>query len=384
MELKKGHNMENQTTKAIVTELLESAGISINGNRPYDIQISNEQFYPRVLRDTALGLGESYMDGWWDCERIDSLIEHIFTANLDSKVKTNKRLLFKVALGKIINRQTKKRALIVGKTHYDLGNSLFQNMLDSRMNYSCGYWKMANDLENAQLAKLELICQKLLLKPGMRLLDIGCGFGSLAKYAAEKHQVNVVGITISRQQYEYAKQNCAGLPIEIRFQDYRSVQEKFDRICSIGMFEHVGHLNYRTYMQTTRRCLADDGLMMLHTIGNNVITVPNEWIAKYIFPNGALPTMALISKAAEDLFVVEDWHNFGADYDKTLMAWHENFNRSWETLRPQYSGLYDNRFQRMWNFYLLSCAGGFRARTMQLWQVIFSPAGIRGGYQAPR
>lgn len=366
--------------KTISKELLEPINIYINGDQPCDIRVNNEDFYARVFREGALGLGESYMDGWWDCERIDELLHRIFRANLDNKIKKSKRLLFRMLMSTMINFQSKKRALEVGKKHYDLGDVLFQHMLDSRMNYTCGYWKDAKTLDEAQLAKLKLTCDKLDLKPGMRMLDIGCGWGALAKFAAEHYGVSVVGVTISEQQCEYAKKLCHGLPVDIRFQDYRDVKERFDRIASLGMFEHVGHQNYATYMNVVSECLEDNGLFLLHTIGDNITEIPNEWITKYIFPNGMLPSIALIGKAIENRFVMEDWHNFGADYDKTLMAWHHNFTTHWDTLKSHY----DERFYRMWSYYLLSCAGCFRSRELQLWQIVLSKQGKPGGYQAPR
>ncbi|MBS0359385.1 MAG: cyclopropane fatty acyl phospholipid synthase [Proteobacteria bacterium] len=373
--------MGRTSAKTIVTELLNTAGIQVNGPNPYDIQVNNDNFYTRILNEGALGLGESYMDHWWDCKKPDQFIERVLRANLEDKIKTNKLWLLKTILLKIFNLQTKKRAFQVGEKHYDLGNDLFKRMLDSRMVYTCGYWKNADNLEDAQVNKLELTCKKLMLEPGMRLLDIGCGWGSMAKYAAENFGVHVVGITISKEQAEYAKENCKGLPVEIRLQDYRDVNEKFDRIVSLGMFEHVGHLNYRTYMQVAHRCLTDDGIFLLHTIGDNISGVTtNEWIAKYIFPNGLLPSITQIGKASEKLLVMEDWHNFGADYDKTLMAWHENFIQHWNELKDNYN----DRFYRMWNYYLLSCAGSFRARYTQLWQIVFSKHGLMGGYQAPK
>ncbi len=373
--------MSLNTAHSITNELLQSAGIAINGTNPWDIQVHNEKFYARALSSGALGLGEAYMDTWWDCKRLDQFFERIVRAHLENKIKQNKFLVLKILFANLINMQTKKRALEVGKKHYDLNNELFKAMLDSRMSYTCGYWKNATNLETAQLAKLELVCQKLRLKSGMRLLDIGCGWGALAKYAVIKYGVSVVGITISKQQYEYAKENCRGLPIEIRFQDYRELNEEFDRIASLGMFEHVGHLNHITYMQTVRRCLHEQGIFLLHTIGNNQsVTSTDEWTTKYIFPNSTVPSIAQIGKAAEGLLVMEDWHNFGADYDKTLMAWQTNFNQHWETLKNHF----DERFYRMWNYFLLSSAGAFRARGMQLWQIVFSKEGIPGGYQAPR
>lgn len=372
--------MYNKPAKQIIDELLSLARVNPNGHQPWDPQIHNEDFYSRVLKEGSLGLGESYMDGWWDCPQLDQFIERITAANLERQIKANKWLWPKLLLTNLINYQTKKRALVVGQKHYDLGNDLFQAMLDRRMNYTCAYWQNASDLDTAQVNKLELSCQKLMLKPGMRILDIGCGFGAFAKYAAEHYGVSVVGITISKEQCDYAQKNCADFPVEIRFQDYRDVAERFDRIISLGMFEHVGYLNYRKYMQKVHECLDDEGLFLLHTIGSNVTTTHCErWINKYIFPNGMLPSILQISKAAEKLFIMENWANFGAYYDPTLMAWHANFERHWEQLRSKY----DERFYRMWRYYLLTCAGVFRARDMQLWQVVFSKRGVCGGYEVP-
>lgn len=372
---------KNNLAKTLVTEFLTESGIVINGAESWDLQVHNEQFYERVIHDNELGLGESYMDGWWDCQRIDLFIARLIESGIEEKIKINLRLAFILLLTKLVNLQTKSRALQVGKKHYDLGNDLFQIMLDKKMNYTCAYWKNAGNLEQAQLAKLDLVCKKLLLKPGMKLLDIGCGWGTLAEYAAEHYGVNVVGITISRQQCEFAQQRCKHLPIEIRFQDYRDVKEPFDRVVSLGMFEHVGYLNYRTYMKVVHDCLIDNGLFLLHTIGNNVSTTHAlPWISKYIFPNGMVPSIAQIGKAAENLLIMEDWHNFGLDYYNTLMAWHHNFNQGW----GQIENKYDERFFRMWNYYLLYCAGGFKARSLQLWQIVFSKKGLKERYDAPR
>jgi cyclopropane-fatty-acyl-phospholipid synthase len=367
--------------KTTITNLLQQSGVEINGTEPWDLQVHNERFYERIVRDTELGLGESYMDGWWDCQRIDLMIARLVETNIEEKIKNNLRMTLKLLLTRLVNFQTKKRALEVGKKHYDLGNDLFQMMLDTNMNYTCAYWKEAQTLEQAQVAKLDLVCKKLMLQPGMRLLDIGCGWGALAKHAAENYGVHVVGITISEQQCQLAKECCKNLPIEIRIQDYRDLNEQFDRIVSLGMFEHVGYLNYRTYMQIVHDCLIDNGLFLLHTIGNNVSATHAEpWISKYIFPNGMLPSIAQVGKAVERILIMEDWHNFGLDYYRTLIAWHHNFNQGWSVIQ----NTYDERFFRMWNYYLLYSAGGFKARALQLWQIVFSKKGLKERYDSPR
>jgi cyclopropane-fatty-acyl-phospholipid synthase len=373
--------MPNARLDDITQKLLSLAGIKINGDNPWDIRVHNEKFHQRVLSQGSLGLGESYMEGWWDCDALDEFFSRVVRAQIQNGIGKNWALLFGVLLARCLNMQSKKRAFQIGEKHYDLGNELFINMLDKRLVYSCAYWKEANSLETAQEHKLELICQKLGLLPGMRILDIGCGWGSLAKYAAEKYKVTVVGITVSKEQVELGRSLCAGLPVEIRLQDYRDVNEKFDRAVSVGMIEHVGYKNYRTYMEIVRRCLKDDGLFLLHTIGGNKsVTSVDPWMNRYIFPNGMLPSIKQLGQSMEGLFVMEDWHNFSADYDRTLIAWYNNLEKNWDKQKPNY----DERFHRMWKYYLLSCAGAFRARGNQLWQIVLSPKGVIGGYKSIR
>lgn len=236
-------------------------------------------------------------------------------------------------------------------------------------------------LDEAQEAKLDLICRKLGVKPGEKILDIGCGWSSFGKFTAEKYGAGVVGITVSREQVEFGQKLCGGLPVEVRLQDYREVDEKFDHIVSVGMIEHVGYKNYRAYMEIAHRCLKDDGLFLLHTIGGNKsVHSVDRWMNKYIFPNGMLPSIKQLGDAIEGLFVMEDWHNFSADYDKTLMAWYGNIEKNWEKLKANY----DERFHRMWRYYLLSCAAAFRARNNQLWQIVLSKRGVIGGYKSIR
>ncbi len=358
--------------KEIITELFSGAGISINGEMPWDIQVHDNRFFRRVLTEAEMGLGESYMDGWWDCEALDEMINRSFKAKLDTKVARNWKTWLYAANTKLFNRQKSSRASQVGEQHYDLGNDLYRAMLDSRLNYTCAYWKNAANLDEAQGSKLDLICKKINLKPDMTVLELGCGWGSFAKYAAEKYGANIVAVNISKQQVKLARELCRGLPVDIRLQDYREADGKYDAVISIGILEHVGYKNYRTYMEVVDRCLKDDGIAFIHTIGSNLSTTfINRWTDKYIFPNGMLPSISQIAKAMEGLFVVEDWHNFGPDYDKTLMAWYQNFNNAW----PQLKDKYGDRFYRMWRFYLLSSAGGFRSRSQQLWQTVMTKTG---------
>lgn len=360
--------------------LLETADIRIDGGRPWDIQVHDPRFFQRVLAETSLGFGESYMDGWWDCERLDELICRILSHGLLDRVKSWKDFLAFLQAN-LLNLQRVTRAFHVGQHHYDIGNDLYRAMLDRRMIYSCGYWKEAKDLDAAQEAKLDLVCRKLQLQPGMRVLDIGCGWGGAAKFAAERYGVEVYGVTVSAEQAKHAQEICAGLPVRVELKDYRAIEGKFDRAYSLGMFEHVGYKNYETYMRVVNRCLPKDGLFLLHTVGGNVSdTHGNPWVERYIFPNSMLPSVRQIGAATEGLLILEDWQNFGPDYDRTLLAWYDNFERSWPSLRERYG----DRFYRMWRFYLLSFAGAFRARYTQLWQIVLSPKGWTERYDAPR
>ena len=369
------------SARAFVENLLRKADVRIGGDRPQDITVHDERLFDRVIRYGTLGLGEAYMDGWWDANELDTFIETVLRAHLEKAVEINIASVIAIAKAFILNMQSSARARKVGEVHYDLGNDLYEAMLDKRMVYTCGYWKDAKTLDEAQEAKLDLVCRKIGLKRGDRVLDIGCGWGSFAKFAAERYGASVVGITISKEQAALARKLCKALPVEIRVQDYRDVDEKFDHIISIGMFEHVGVKNYRTYFEVARRCLKPEGLFLLHTIGSNVSRLTSDpWINTYIFPGGVIPSVAQIGKASEGLFVMEDWHNFGPYYDTTLMAWFKNFDAAWPKLRETYG----DRFYRMWKYYLLTCAGAFRARETHLWQIVLSPNGVPGGYTSVR
>lgn len=373
------YHLNNSSYRLEVEELLSIADVEIDGRRPWDIQVHHPDFYQRVLAHGTLGAGESFMEGWWDSQDLDGMMYRLIRARLDEHQTWDLRLA--ALRAKLFNLQNPSRAFEVGRRHYDLDTALYGAMLGRRLIYSCGYWAQAEDLDVAQEAKLDLVFRKLGLKPGMRVLDVGCGWGETLKLAAERYGITGVGITISEEQCRYAQGLCRGLPLEYRLMDYRDVDEPFDRILSIGMFEHVGHKNYRAYMEMARRCLKDDGLFLLHCIGGNVsVNNTDPWIAKYIFPNGMLPSIKQIGEALEGLFVMEDWHNFSAYYDRTLLAWRANFEQNWHMLSPRFGA----SFRRMWLFYLSCSAASFRARRNQLWQLVLSPEGVPGGYIAPR
>ena len=373
------------TSKEKTQQLLAKAGVEINGTHTWDMQVHDERVYDRIFSSGSLGIGESYMDGWWDVEDFPTFLNKVLLARLDLEL-AHIGTLWYIARAWVLNMQNKDRAKKVGEQHYDVGNDLYERMLDNRMVYTCGYWSgtpAAQNLDEAQEAKLDLVCRKLRLVPGQTVLDIGCGWGSFAKFAAEKYSVRVVGITISKEQAVLAREHCKGLPVEILLQDYRDTTGQFDHIVSLGMFEHVGYKNYRTFMEKVFSLLTDDGLFLLHTIGTTKsVTTVDPWVDKYIFPGGMLPSVAHVGTSIDNLFIMEDWHNFGSDYEKTLMSWCANFEKGWPEIKHHYS----DRFYRMWRFYLHTSAATFRARHNQLWQIVFSKQdhGVIGGYATIR
>jgi len=365
-------------------KLLATADIRVNGNRPWDMKVHNPDVYRRVLAEGSLGLGEAYMDGWWDCDRIDLFFEKIIEADLERVVRGKWVYVKDALLARVLNLQSKKRAFEVGEKHYDNGNDLYSLMLDPRMVYTCAYWKglaeTPHNLAKAQEQKLDLVCRKLGLKKGMKVLEIGCGWGSFMKFAAEKYGVSVVGYTVSKEQVDLGRKLCKGLPVEFKLEDYRNAAktgEKFDRIVSLGMFEHVGYKNYREYMQVADKCLKSGGLFLLHTIGNKVSQkMVDPWIHKYIFPNGHLPSVKQIMVAAEGLFDLEDFHSFGRYYATTCMAWNYNFLKNLDKIKKikKENGepMYNEKFFRMWSYWLQLSAGSFTSKINKLWQVVFS------------
>jgi cyclopropane-fatty-acyl-phospholipid synthase len=356
-------------SRSKVERLLDACDVKLNGDAPCDIQVFKEEFFARVLLNGSLGLGESYMEGWWEARDLDGFIYRLLTARLDERVRTW-RDWAAFCTATVFNLQRPSRAFQVGQRHYDIGNDLYEHMLGRRLIYSCGYWHSAATLDEAQDAKLELVFRKLELQRGQRVLDIGCGWGGALQYAATLYEVEGVGITVSRQQALYARGLNDGLPIDIQLKDYRDLRDSFDRIYSIGMFEHVGAKNYRTYMETVHRCLKADGRLLLHTIGSMGPTYHTDpWLQKYIFPNSMIPSQHQIAKAIEGLFLIDGWQRIGLHYDRTLLAWRSNFESRWLSL----SSIYDERFYRMWRYYLSASAASFRARKNDVWQVLLVP-----------
>lgn len=374
---------ETSSPPAVLNELVNEAGVQFNGSAPWDIQIHDPETYQRILSQGSLGFGEAYMDELWDCERLDELFTRLLSFDTNDRIRglTRWRFLGEILRHRLFNLQSVKRAFQVGEHHYDIGNDVFEAMLDSSMCYSCGFWADADNLEQAQRNKLDLICRKLELRPGEHLLDIGCGWGSMARYAAAHYGVSVTGITISHEQQKVAQERCRDLPVTIELLDYRKIEGHYDKIVSVGMFEHVGPRNYPVYFDRARELLEDHGLFLLHTIGDHTTSPATDpWIDKYIFPNGRLPSARQLSNALENRFLIEDWHNFGPDYDLTLMAWWHNFDAAWGELKQRYN----QRFYRMWKYYLMCCAGMFRAKQGQLWQLVLSKRSRPGVYRSVR
>jgi cyclopropane-fatty-acyl-phospholipid synthase len=371
------------TAQAFIENLGSKIGVGFGGANPWDIQVNNPRIFDRLMAEGSLGFGESYMDGDWDCRQLDELFNRIVGARLDKEIRVTPNLLFLILRSKLQNMQHPGRVWQAADVHYNLPVKVFECTFDSRLTGSCGYWAGANDLDTAQEAKLDLIYRKLHIQPGERprIWDIGCGWGAFMGYVAERHGANCVGVTISEEQVKYAKERYKNLPADFRLQDYRKFDEKVDHIVSMGMFEHVGYKNYRTYFETARRAIKDDGLFVLHTIwANNESSHIDPWIDKYIFPNGVLPTIEQVAKACEGLFVIEDVHNFGTYYDRTLMAWNDKF----QTHRKELAAELGEKFCRMWEYYLLCCAGGFRSRGISVGQFVLSPKGVKGVYEAVR
>ncbi|HUQ07255.1 MAG TPA: cyclopropane fatty acyl phospholipid synthase [Kofleriaceae bacterium] len=365
--------LDDKKAGEMCREMLARAGITVGGDAPWDIQVHDERLWARVMREGSLGLGDAYVEGWWDTPALDQAFDRVFRARLDREVTSNWVFVAHVVRARLFNTQA-LRPFEIAERHYDIGNDLYEAMLDKSMAYTCGYWRDGGDLDQAQEAKLELVCKKLGLRQGMRVLELGCGWGSFAFHAARKHGVSVTAYNVSKEQVAWINARKGDLPIEVRLDDYRKATGTYDAVVSIGLMEHVGPKNYRAYMELVDRCLAPDGVALVHTIASNRERDRiDPWFDRHIFPNAAFPSLGRLTAAVEEILVVEDIHNIGEHYDPTLMAWWQRFDAAWPQLRARYG----DTFYRMWKFYLLVSAATFRARYQQLYQIVFTKPGAK-------
>jgi cyclopropane-fatty-acyl-phospholipid synthase len=369
--------MTNRLFKPLLESLLEGSSVRIDGGRPWDIRVHRDRLYRRALRG-SLGIGESYVDGDWDCDALDELFRRVLSGNAQGKALIRAARAFKALQSRFTNLQTKRRSRAVAEEHYDIDHRMYALFLGPWNQYTCCFFDGTRDLERAEVLKLELLCDKLELKPGDRLLDIGCGWGGFAKYAAATRGCEVTGISLSEEQIRYAVEYTRGLPVAIRKLDYRDLPGSglppFDKVSIVGMLEHVGYKNYATIMGVVHQMLKPDGLFLLHTIGNcEKTTVVDPWIEKYIFRNSMAPAMSQLSDAAEGRFVIEDWENYGHYYVPTLQAWYDRFNANWDRIRALPTAKpFDERFRRMWNYYLMSSKAAFDVEQLHLWQLVMT------------
>jgi cyclopropane-fatty-acyl-phospholipid synthase len=330
----------------------------------------------RILLDPELRLGEAYMDGTFRIEQgsIADLLALVMGQSPDGMPPNWARPQWTM---RYISRRLQQfnrrsRARRNAAHHYDLDGRLYSLFLDADRQYSCGYFETPDQsLDDAQLAKKRHLAAKLLLKDRRRVLDIGCGWGGLALYLAENCGGNVTGITLSREQWKRASERAAeknlAAAVEFRMQDYRDVQERFDRIVSVGMFEHVGVGYYDAFFGKCAELLADDGVMLLHSIGRSEgPNVTNPWIAKYIFPGGYIPALSEVLPAIERAgLLVTDVEILRLHYAETLKNWRDRFLAH----REDAERLYDRRFVRMWEFYLAASEMAFRTQAMMVMQI---------------
>lgn len=368
--------------RKIVTNVLATADVAINGDRPWDIQVRHDRFFRRAARG-SLGLGESYMEGDWDVASLDDLFRRLLTAGLQSGTLARLNALRLSLRSKISNLQSKKRAVAVAEEHYDLDHRMYEQFLGPYNQYTCCFFDGTDDLEKAEIIKLEMLCEKLEINSDDRVLDIGCGWGGFAKYAASTRGCEITGVTLSSEQAEYARDYTTGLPVDIVNSDYRdlpaTLDSRYDKVLICGMIEHVGYKNYGTIMSVVHEVLDDDGLFLLHTIGNDVdTTIVDPWFEKYIFRNSMAPSMPQLARAIQGLFIIHDWENYGHYYSNTLSAWQANFERNWQKIKSLASRHpFDEKFRRMWNYYLLSSKAAFDTEQLLLWQIVMSKSGSR-------
>ncbi len=352
-----------------VEHIFSRAGVSINGTKPWDIRVNDNRFYRDVLINGSLGLGESYMRQQWTTDDLEGLFYRLCSSDLE---KTSRRIPsqhFSRLFDFFINRQSHARAKSNAEHHYNLGNDLFFEFLGKFKNYSCGYFENADTLDEAQAAKMHKLCQLLDLKKGDRLLDVGGGWGEFAKFAATQYDCDVTSINIAQEQINHAREHCRDTAVEIVKSDYRDMTGTYNKIAVVAMFTHVGHKNYRVFMQTMSGLLEPGGKMVMETVGGlESKTRCEPWTDKYIFPGGLIPSMEQIDHSVRGLFKRDSVHEFGHHYAVTLQHWHRNFIEAWPRLRAHYS----ESMRLMFEYFFLSVAGDFRAKGLLHYHIAFS------------
>ena len=353
-----------------VQDFLQQADIRVDGSRPWDIKICHPDFFKCIMQQGLLGLGESYMDGWWECERVDILIYKFLTGRLDEYLPIHLHNILNLFSAKLLSLKPDHVSLTSGNKEHEIGYDIFAVMLDNYMQYSCGLWREGTSLDEAQTAKLQMICEKLQLSPGMRILDLGCGWGGTAEYMARHYGVYVEGITDSTEQQKVAQARCRDLDVTIMLGDFHDcIDDQFDRIISLGTLQNIELRNYQAFFKRIANSLNPDGRCLLQSIGKDqFVNHVGLWINKYIFPRGCLPSEEQIVRSTQPYLHIEDWINLGGDYDKTFMSWEKRINDAWPELKDNYSP----RFKRMLDYYLCSCAGFLRAKKLNMWQMVFS------------
>lgn len=347
-----------------------------NGHVDVSVRVENPRVFTRALAAGSLGLGESYMAGDFvvDDGRLPELLEILLRNRLDQKIKERPLAVLQVGLMRITDGLRGKAHNV--QRHYDIGDDLFEAFLDKTLTYSCGYATHPDDdLEKLQQNKLERICRKLRLRPGDRLLDIGCGFGGLLIHAAKHHGVKATGVTLSRRHCArgQAAAEREGLSdrVRIEYADYNEVTDEFDRVVSVGMMEHVPRREYDRYFDRIARVLTKDGVGLVHTIGSNAPKNQHDpFIQKYIFPSSNQPRLSEIAGGLErNGLAILDVENMVRHYGYTAARWLEKFRAAKPRLDP---ARYDESFQRMWEFYLCEGVAAARASDGALYQVLFA------------
>jgi cyclopropane-fatty-acyl-phospholipid synthase len=342
--------------------------------KPVAIRFATRATEWAILRNPELTFGEAYMDGSLIVEQgtIADVLEVVMRQQQDAPPRWARiQWLFRFLRRRLLQFNPRRRSRENVAHHYDLDGRLYSLFLDADRQYSCAYFETPDQsLDDAQLAKKRHLAAKLRLKPNQRVLDIGCGWGGLALYLAELTGVSVTGVTLSQEQFgvansRAAEKNLAG-KAQFRLQDYRDIGEKFDRIVSVGMFEHVGVGHYQTFFDKCAEMLKDDGVMVLHSIGRSEgPSVTNPWISKYIFPGGYIPAVSEVMEAIQRSgLLISDLEILRLHYAETLKAWRERFLAH----RDEVERIYDQRFVRMWEFYLASSEMAFREQNMMVMQ----------------